>query len=324
MQCTNNLKQLSLSLHNYHDVRGAFPSNATRLVRVPNTGDWPNYSCVVPLLPYIEQQALYDFSTTSAFAGYDPSNTQAGSSGATPTVNQSPWYQSELPFFACPSDPYTTRPGYAQRTYVPCSGDWPDKPNENKNTRGLFPQYAKWLKFSSVTDGTSNTIAFSERITSSGKNSVKGAAALGTDNGIDDAATAAGAGALNTVPLTCQSRISTTDRKIYTGTTENNHMGTRWADGRNYQVFATILPPNSASCQAGASVSYGNRSLMSASSNHSGGVNVGLLDGSVRFVSDTVNTGEAMAGTKPTDSGKSPFGVWGTYGTINAGESVTL
>jgi prepilin-type processing-associated H-X9-DG protein len=64
-----------------------------------------------------------------------------------------------------------------------------------------------------------------------------------------------------------------------------------------------------------------------ATSFHSGGVNVCLGDGSVRFVSETIDAGDlgtTSAPTHPVDSGESPFGVWGAYGSVNGGESKSL
>ena len=59
---------------------------------------------------------------------------------------------------------------------------------------------------------------------------------------------------------------------------------------------------------------------------HTGGVNVALGDASVRFVSDTVNSGNATTGNLPAygSSVMSPFGIWGAYGTRNCGESTSL
>jgi prepilin-type processing-associated H-X9-DG protein len=64
--------------------------------------------------------------------------------------------------------------------------------------------------------------------------------------------------------------------------------------------------------------------MVSASSEHTGGVNVGLADGSVQFVSDTISSGTLTDTTTPVSSGTSPFGVWGAMGSINGGESVNL
>jgi prepilin-type processing-associated H-X9-DG protein len=90
-------------------------------------------------------------------------------------------------------------------------------------------------------------------------------------------------------------------------------------------MFHTILPPNSASCFGGAGPAESSnmsRMAQAATSNHSGGVNVGLGDGSVKFVSDTVDTDNLDAGSL-TD-GPSPYGVWGAMGSINGGEAKTL
>jgi prepilin-type processing-associated H-X9-DG protein len=108
--------------------------------------------------------------------------------------------------------------------------------------------------------------------------------------------------------------------------------------------FHTLLPPNNPSC-------YGRQStldmLISASSNHTGGINVSFIDGSVHFISDTIETknlGKAAVGTprntaEPTDGlqlGGQPailqdasgtifsYGLWGNLGAINDGNVVTL
>ncbi|MBO7679853.1 MAG: DUF1559 domain-containing protein, partial [Thermoguttaceae bacterium] len=95
-----------------------------------------------------------------------------------------------------------------------------------------------------------------------------------------------------------------------------------------------IIPPNGPSC-ARATLSTGYAPAISAAnSRHAGGVNAAMLDGSVRFISDGVDTGDLnsfgsggstdiLAGLAPS-SGKSPFGVWGAMGTPAGGESKTL
>jgi len=66
--------------------------------------------------------------------------------------------------------------------------------------------------------------------------------------------------------------------------------------------------------------------MNSASSFHTGGVNVSLADGSVRFATDSINwsTGTMDDTVQPVTSGRSPFGVWGAMGSIDGGEAASL
>jgi prepilin-type processing-associated H-X9-DG protein len=89
--------------------------------------------------------------------------------------------------------------------------------------------------------------------------------------------------------------------------------------------FITTLPPNAPSCKWDTG-SY--NVLRSATSYHSGGVNVSLLDGAVKFVSDTIDsgTGDRFPAATPVGvvSGQSPFGIWGAYGSRDGGEAASL
>jgi prepilin-type processing-associated H-X9-DG protein len=93
-----------------------------------------------------------------------------------------------------------------------------------------------------------------------------------------------------------------------------------------YTGFSTILPPNSPSgTDRGAPPNIHDcASLMSAASNHTNGVNVGFCDGSVTFVSETINAlneGLVLADVDDPTTGQSPFGIWGALGTIDGAES---
>lgn len=87
--------------------------------------------------------------------------------------------------------------------------------------------------------------------------------------------------------------------------------------------MTTILPPNSASCfiaEGGISHHLTN-GIWTAGSEHTGGVQVAMADGSVRFISDSIDTGN-LGLVAPAENGgaASPYGVWGALGTKAAGE----
>ena len=106
-------------------------------------------------------------------------------------------------------------------------------------------------------------------------------------------------------------------------------MGQRWGDAHDpYTLFWSIMPPNAPTCARGNE----NSVRSTASSYHSGGVNVCMGDGAVKFVSDTVNCGDLSKDTyevvndksRPQDyGGKSIYGVWGAMGSAAGGETTS-
>ena len=326
MQCSNQLKQFSLALHTYHDAYKSFPGgNACIVYSGPSTAEgtdpvtrrWTGYSPLFTLLPFYEQGALYERATNSYRAGIDPTGGEI-------------WGET-VAALICPSDSNGRRSN-GRNSYVGSLGDWNDKNNDDGvlNNRGPFargvlnttPARITFKSMGSLSDGTSNTIVFSERCTSARRSRIKGAYVLnlaGWNNNNSAGHTL--------VPKLCADvprdpkNHSEYDESI--SVQRGEHFGTRWADGRGPGSFSTILPPNSPSC-AGAGLDYDCRMMVSASSDHTGGVNVGVGDGSVQFVSDTVNAGTLTDTLTPVSSGASPFGAWGAMGSINGSESKTI
>jgi prepilin-type processing-associated H-X9-DG protein/prepilin-type N-terminal cleavage/methylation domain-containing protein len=298
-QCVNNLKQLALAMQNYHDVYNRFPA------RQAGSGDQNSNSNTThrgrlsgwaAVTPFIEQQSLYD--QIYALPNQAPWN------GTT-------WYNAVIPALNRPSDPTNVTPtGTARGTLSYCmnGGDSPidsfNAPPTSAQNRGVFHVFS-WSSMADITDGTSNTALLSERVRPKAQNS------LGNVVGL----------ALGTNPLTCRAAYDPAQKKYVTGSfTTDTAPGFRWADGAAWFAgFTTILPPNSASCANAAS--HWERGIYTPSSRHPGGVNVAFADGSVRFVTETVDTGNL--GTdfpSPTAGGVSPYGVWGALGTKAGGE----
>ena len=112
------------------------------------------------------------------------------------------------------------------------------------------------------------------------------------------------------------------DPGFYPATAPTGQMdarGEQWADGAGGDTgFTTILPPNGPSCSNPGAFQ---NSIVTAGSFHAGGVQGVLGDGSVKFLSETVNAGDP---TKANPlGGKSPYGVWGALGTRAGGEIET-
>src|SRR5215469_4127841 len=335
-QCVNNLKQLGIGLNNFHDVRKQFPTASYQPVfkNPPDTtGNWPNnsgrWSYLVALLPFVEQQALYD-----GFWGLSiPSLKGPLVSYGNPWTNtawsfsQTPFCAMQIPLFHCPSE--------VQGKYVEFnkSGGEPLGTTSYHCNRGDFWLTNAWwqcrgvfgmggqtvIDMSMVTDGTSNTAAISE--CKIGKWDSKAVTlAIATKTGAGDPSP----------PSICLAQVGTGGN--FSGSVDTNGYlpGWRWADGWHvYTSYFHMLPPNSPSCANNNGEDWG---LISASSYHPGGVNLCMVDGSVRFISETIGSGNPtltmanmpgfLAGTKPeTYIGVGPYGVWGALGTSRSGDS---
>lgn len=161
-------------------------------------------------------------------------------------------------------------------------------------------------------DGTSNTIAMAEMVAASSTNGP----------GII-AKTVLPAGSAS--PAACAALWNPTTKSYPAGAyTSEPARAYRWADGAgSFTAFSTATRPNSASCFSnGGGTSYCD-GIYSAESRHSGGVQVLMADGAVRFISDNIDAGnQAAILPAVSTSSASPYGVWGALGTRASGEVV--
>ena len=171
-QCENNLKQIGLGMHNFHDVFKVLPYCRTGGHEQDNT--W-----AVIILPFIEQQSLYTKWFSTAIPNLD--GPQIKSIYPLISINdlrfnktirtQSAPLDNLVPLYFCPSrrDPQTcTKPFQSNLTgsscdYAVCGGD--DTPLPNKNTGAFYINgpYGTGIKLTSITDGTSSTLLMGEK-----------------------------------------------------------------------------------------------------------------------------------------------------------------
>jgi hypothetical protein len=121
-------------------------------------------------------------------------------------------------------------------------------------------------------------------------------------------------------PITCLNTRSVSDSTFYDTSVGSLYYPKAYSAWYGYlflNAFHTILPPNSPSCR-----DTRNFFLLSATSNHPGGVVTGLSDGSVRFVSETIDCGNLNLPANNTNP--SNYGVWGALGSKDGGESKSL
>jgi len=180
-QCQNNLKQLGIALHNYHEAQGVFPyaiSTGGRCGPAPYA--ITNHTGLIGLLPYIDQGGLFNkFDPTQASGNFNPASGTLAGGGATATGN-GVLSQTRLPAFLCPSDDgkafyngfdgtYGCVAGVpAYRTSYHFSTSWSSAAgycdfwsNEGLSSRSLFGVISN-SQIRDVKDGTSNTVAMSE------------------------------------------------------------------------------------------------------------------------------------------------------------------
>jgi len=243
-----------------------------------------------------------------------------------------------VPGLTCPSDgnAQTPRSNNDPRcSYVACLGDefyvvgnvgyWPWPKDSTSvtvgvNTRGFHGGHWTYRKFSSIFDGLSNTIAMSETCVTS--DTGRSGDYLGNAAFLD----------WNTIsPRTCLA-VKGPGRTMNGTACDNDGRGGIFFLGNSlYTGFVTVLPPNSPHCSTSQPYpQWADTAILSAGSYHTGGAQCLFGDGSVHFISGTINymTNNSALDIGANDrgfiKGISPFGVWGGLGTINGGESVSI
>ena len=333
MQCTNNLKQLSLSVHNFHDVNKYFPPICQ------NNSKFSRISWMMMILPYIEQNAVWEeyasggriyLSSPGQYSMNRTNATCAGYRAAPWDWSVAMWY-AEIPSMHCPSDG-NSRDTAAQwfpgrMNYRASLGDasiascyfgpdgWksrgPCQVNNGADAAGTYRNISR------IIDGTSNSVMLAEMLTHK--------TTAGSDEITLDIRTGILTGKNPQWPSTCIGYQDPDNPSMFISSAVTRPwLGRRWPDGMYvYSSCNTILPPNSVNCLY--STSDAERTIMTPSSRHSGGVNVAMCDASVRFVSETIDCGDSSLDNdnyrgKATKSG---YGVWGAMGSIDGGETVT-
>jgi prepilin-type N-terminal cleavage/methylation domain-containing protein/prepilin-type processing-associated H-X9-DG protein len=294
-QCTNNLKQIGIAVHNY----------ATAQKEALPWGDgpwWIEWSAHTMLLPYLEQQPIYNsinFGNSLPYFGPSfvinhPANTTAA--------------YAKIAAFICPSDFDRLTDPNGHNNYMANSGSAPNSmyagiagtngwngpvagPFIYSDAGTVTNQGGTHIPISNITDGLSNTAAFSERVKAIGNN-------FGNTTAPFDS-TRPTASISNIPPVA--NNLETTPQAYYQACkavyptpapgnqdwanfVDDNISGALWMSGQPAPTrYLHVMPPNTWTCRSGLQMSH------VASSRHPGTVTVLMCDGSVRSIKSEIN-----------------------------------
>ncbi|MCH2178570.1 MAG: DUF1559 domain-containing protein [Mariniblastus sp.] len=295
--CANNIRQIALSVHNYESAIQEFPVNQVGPGAANSAGGYDTgyYSWLVPLLPHMEQRNLYDLFDIRSSNGdgdsYKISATHPNAAAAATMV----------PTFICPSDIPNRENAIILGSANPApssyaaNGGWPSYAtgfNGERSTPGthngaityIHPaQPVSWhsgdIEMSSFIDGTSNTALLAERLIQTG-NSAKAI------NEGDKRLRSLHILERYEVLAEIVDQMSSSHAHVF----ESAHIGRSWSSGSPLvaPTYMHVQPPNSVIGHYNTSMDEGDF-VVTASSRHPSGVNMALVDGSTRFLSDTVS-----------------------------------
>lgn len=293
MSCSNNLSQIGLALHNYHDSHRVLPfgcgTDYDGIVSSLGTLRDRRYSTHSQILPQLDQGNVYQrmhfdvapFAPYVNSGAYDPECIASGGQSATNGAAA----VTVIGVFLCPSDIDRLQSMWGHNNYRSCNGGgW-----HGRHGNGMFGQNSS-VRFSMVTDGLSRTAMFSERCKGTWDHEVY--------DPLADIYDMAGIWNEDTFREFCLS-LSPEEARAYH---QNVDAGQNWLEANfNWTRYNHLIPPNHVSCKNGFTWDGVG---MAASSRHRGGVNVLFGDGHVEFTSDLIypNT-------------------WRALGTIHGGET---
>jgi len=308
IQCTNNLKQLALAVHNYESSNGCFPGQSMYPANGPTTDTAWAISWIVPLLQYTEAQPIYNAFNISNSPMLPAGATGQGSTNTTAAY-------TKVGVLVCPAESQQGLPRspHAPTNYMGNYGGpgvisqfsgtiipYPDNhaPGGNTLPSSTYTAPAAPVRIASITDGTSNTALISEKLYGRAVGSV-----TPTPRGHGEwkrvifpgPAQPANSGFLGAQAFVgaCKSLPNSTTAIGSFGS------GQMWVAAfppyiatNGYNHFGT---PNTAACDNAADASPYSHTYaqpmgsVPPTSNHPGGVNMALADGSVKFIKDSID-----------------------------------
>jgi prepilin-type processing-associated H-X9-DG protein len=265
---------------------------------------WTEWSAHSLLLPYLEQQPIYN---SINFASTRPTG---GNALMHDGVTNSTAEYTKLAVFLCPSDSNRLTSPWGPNNYMASAGSAPNgfyggdgngnvSPGDNGPMSGPFiftgtdnGQHATAIRMASVTDGTSNTASFSERVKAQG-NYASGNAPFDTTKPTASITLFNGTPIARGTETTPQAFYTACLAKPPTPTAsgmdqavnqDSDISGAAWSAGLVPQTrYNHVMLPNTWSCRGGVEMAF------DASSRHAGGVNVLFLDGSVKFIKSSIS-----------------------------------
>ena len=268
IQCVNNLKQIGIALHNYHDVQGCFPHSRGLSTPAPNFPPTATFSGFARLLPYMEQTQIFNTINFNLLPNAPENTTSQATTVAA---------------FICPTDPQSQVPaGEAPISYRFAEGSGilfthGESDAGSGANAGMPPPDGVFFSVSrttiaAITDGTSNTAAMAERRKGDFSN------ALSTPS--------SDLFLPKTFPATADAAIADCRGVDVAnlGSQGVSNQGSPWLAGSTSCVYGHGDAPNTRSCMFPPG-----RILNTASSAHAGGVDLLLCDGTVRFAKDSIS-----------------------------------
>ena len=313
MSCTNNLKQWGLALHNYHDTNNAFPGMALNPPSVGTSHSERSFSVQARLLPYMEQSALHEL--------IDYNSIVVGGTGMSISLHtdilNACRYQHKI--FRCPSDPISDTVQVAFKgaadsvesigpgNYVVCSGSGYTPVSTTTRTNGLF-HYGSHYTFGAINDGTSNTVSMSETLVGEGGDPAFEDLAFMTLEDAIQSKQYRNFAYMRAYMTWAADPVDGGVAHVRSLETDGlgwlKQRGCSWIAGiPHFTVFNNYMTPNAPVPDFWSM----NSGYYAARSMHTGGVNAQFADGSIHFVSETVDPN-----------------IWRGLSTRNGGEVTSL
>jgi len=325
MQCSNNLKQIGLALHNYESAHRFIPTTTTGPDTEGGACGSGFYSWLAMILPYAEQSSLYekiDFSQSlSSHCNYTHSSDYLDYA-INPSHPNAEAARTLVGTYLCPSDPAGVvqlhdggeqlAPGnYAANVGWPMESYWPGTHSPIERQNGVFglynpsdpdPWQVREVKFRDITDGLSNTAAVAERKISAISiiDTWWGGRMIAPNTDVN-------------MQSFCGSSINarSLDRWVpYCGSVTHGDPayvekhGHSWISGWTFaaNTYMHVMPIGDRNCHVYGGEGLGNN-LVTPGSFHPGGIHVLMADGSVGFRSESID-----------------MRLWWAMGSANGGE----